>query len=53
VVATNQELGSTPERVNQDAYAAWMFRLRPGDPAQWDGLLDATAYQKLVEAESH
>jgi glycine cleavage system H protein len=53
VVAANQDLSSAPEKVNQDAYAAWMFRLRPSEPAQWDQLMDAAAYQKLVESESH
>jgi glycine cleavage system H protein len=53
VVAVNDTLGGAPEAVNQDAYAAWMFRLRLSDAAQWDGLLDAAAYQKLVESESH
>lgn len=53
IVAANQAVSSAPEQVNQDAYAAWMFRLKPSDPAQWDQLLDAAAYQKLVQAESH
>jgi glycine cleavage system H protein len=53
VVAANEALGSAPEAVNQDAYAAWMFRLRLSEPAQWDGLLDAAAYATLVESESH
>jgi glycine cleavage system H protein len=53
VVAANQDLSGAPEKVNQDAYAAWMFRLSPSDPAQWDQLMDAAAYQKLVESESH
>lgn len=53
VVAANEALSSAPETVNQDAYAAWLFRLRLSVPAQWDGLLDASAYAKLVESESH
>ena len=53
VVAANEDLSGAPEKVNQDAYAAWMFRLRPSDPAQWEQLMDAAAYQKLVESESH
>jgi glycine cleavage system H protein len=53
VVAANEALAGAPESVNQDAYAAWLFRLRPSEPAQWDGLLDAAAYAKLVESESH
>ena len=53
VEAVNQELGSSPEKVNQDAYAAWMFRLRPRDPAQFESLLSAADYEKLVAAEEH
>ena len=53
VVAANADPSGAPEKVNQDAYAAWMFRLRPSDPAQWEQLMDAAAYQKLVESESH
>ena len=51
VVAANDALSGTPEAVNQDAYAAWLFRLKPSDPAQLASLLDAAAYAKLI-AES-
>ena len=37
----------------QSAYDAWMFRLRPDEPAELEALLDASGYGKLVEAESH
>ena len=40
-------------RSTQDAYDAWMFRVKPSKPAELDALLDAAAYQKLVEAEAH
>ncbi|MCX7673606.1 MAG: glycine cleavage system protein GcvH [Thiobacillaceae bacterium] len=53
VVAVNDELESAPERLNQDPYGSWMFRLRPDDPAALDGLLDAAAYRALIEAEGH
>ena len=29
----------------QDAYAAWLFKLKPDNAADLDGLLDADAYQ--------
>jgi glycine cleavage system H protein len=48
VVAVNDELGNTPEKINQDAYAAWIFRLKPATAAEYDGLLDATAYAKVA-----
>lgn len=53
VVAVNTELDSTPQKINEDAYDAWMFRLRPTDAAELDGLLDAGGYRKIVEAQAH
>ena len=46
IVDANQALAGAPESVNQDAFAAWMFRMRPDDPAAVDRLLDAAAYEK-------
>ena len=48
VVARNEALAAAPEQVNEDAYAAWMFRIRPDQPAEVDALLDAAAYQKAA-----
>ena len=46
IVAANAELGGAPEKVNEDAFAAWVYRIRPSDPAAWEKLLDAAAYEK-------
>src|SRR5882724_1835525 len=48
VVAINDAVTSSPELVNQDAYAAWLFRLRPSDTNTLTSLLDAAAYTKTV-----
>jgi glycine cleavage system H protein len=53
VVAVNEELASTPEKINQEPYRAWIFKLRPSEPGELQTLLDAAAYEKLIEAESH
>jgi glycine cleavage system H protein len=53
VVAANGELDSAPQKINEGAYDAWMFRLKPADPAELEGLLDAAGYRKLVEAQAH
>jgi glycine cleavage system H protein len=53
VIAANGELGDAPEKINEDAYAAWMFKLKPANAADLDGLLDAAAYQALVDSEEH
>ncbi len=53
VVAANAELADAPEKINADAYAAWMFKLKPDNPAELGGLLDAAAYQAIADAEKH
>jgi glycine cleavage system H protein len=53
IVAANQEVAESPERVNRDPYGAWLFRLKPSNPAELAGLLDAAAYAKLAEAGRH
>jgi len=51
VTAVNSAVSDSPESVNQDAYAAWMFKLKPANTADVDALLDAKAYEALVAAE--
>jgi glycine cleavage system H protein len=46
VVGANADLSSAPEKVNQDAFAAWMFRIKPDNAGDLDKLLDAAAYEK-------
>ena len=50
VVEVNQATVDAPEVVNQDPYAAWLFRMRPAATADLAALLDAAAYQQLVDA---
>jgi len=50
IVAVNRDLGSAPEKVNEDAFAAWMFRMKPANPTDVDKLLDAAAYEKAAAA---
>ncbi len=45
VVEANQEVGDSPELVNEDCYASWLFAIKPADPAELDKLLDASAYE--------
>jgi glycine cleavage system H protein len=53
VVAVNGELDSAPEKINAGAFEAWMFRLKPSNKSDLSGLLDASAYGKLVESDAH
>lgn len=49
VVARNDAAVDAPESVNQDAYAAWLFKLKPANPAEVTALLDAAAYEKVAD----
>ena len=50
IVAANAELTGTPEKVNSDAYGAWMFRIKADNAGDVDKLLDAAAYEKSANA---
>jgi glycine cleavage system H protein len=53
VVAINGELGDAPQKINENAYEAWMFKIRPDDLTELDALLDSAGYGTLVESEAH
>ena len=48
VVAVNAELEDTPEKVNEDAYAAWIIKVEMSQPSQVDALMDAAAYKAHI-----
>jgi glycine cleavage system H protein len=49
VVEVNRALAEHPELVNDSPYGeGWMLVIRPADPQQLSGLLDAGAYQALL-----
>ena len=49
VVDVNRALANSPGDLNKDPYGAWLFRLKPADPAALAKLLDAAAYRKSFE----
>jgi glycine cleavage system H protein len=50
IVGANADLSGAPEKVNEDAFAAWMFRIKPANAGDVDKLLDAAAYEKAASA---
>ena len=53
VVAVNEELADSPERVNESPFdEGWLFRIQPSDPGQIEALMDADAYAEMVASES-
>jgi glycine cleavage system H protein len=51
IVAVNAAVTDAPQKVNEEPYAAWLFRMRPGNAAEIAELLDAAAYTKAVAAD--
>lgn len=52
VVEVNEDLEDAPETVNDSPYGdGWILKLRIEDSSALDDLLDADAYQAVVDAE--
>ena len=51
VTAINEELATSPDKVNESAHTAWMIKIELSDPAQVDSLLDAAAYEAFIAEE--
>lgn len=53
VITINPELESAPEKINEDSYSAWLYKLKPSNIEDLNDLLDAAAYQKILDSEAH
>jgi len=53
IVEVNEELSSTPEKINEAPYEAWIVKIEISNPDEINSLLDSSAYREVVEKESH
>ena len=54
IVEVNAALPNELETLGTDPYGAgWLVRIRPADPAEMAGLLDAAAYEAVVKSQPH
>lgn len=54
VTEVNETLADAPETVNQDAYGdGWIFKVKLESEDQLSDLMDADAYNEVVESEAH
>jgi len=51
VTEINQDLSTTPEKVNGDAHIAWMIKMKLKDKGELNSLLSADDYEKFVAEE--
>jgi glycine cleavage system H protein len=49
IVAVNLALVDEPEQVNDNPYGAWIFCIKADDLSGLDQLMDADAYQRVIE----
>jgi len=52
VTAINEELNSAPDKLNEKPHETWIIKVELADPAQFNALLDAAAYEAFVAEES-
>ena len=52
IAAVNEELTAAPEKINTDAHAAWIMKVKLDDAAEVDSLLSAADYEKFVAEEA-
>jgi len=49
IIAVNETVSDAPEQVNDDPYKTWLFCIKSSDLSGLDQLLDADAYQALID----
>jgi glycine cleavage system H protein len=51
VTAVNDELKNSPDKINETPHEAWIIKVELSDPSQFEGLLDAAAYEAFIAEE--
>jgi glycine cleavage system H protein len=51
VSAVNEELATSPEKINSDAHGSWMIKLKLKNAGEANGLMNAADYEKFVAEE--
>jgi len=51
IIEVNVAVAAAPEKLNQEPYTAWLFRVRIGDPSEIGTLLDAAAYSRTMTGD--
>lgn len=49
IVAVNEDVSDAPEQVNDEPYDTWLFCIKADNVAELDDLMDATAYQDMID----
>ena len=52
VTATNDDLKSSPDKINEAPHTTWIIKVELADPAQFEALLTAAQYEAFIAEES-
>ena len=52
ITAVNEELTTSPEKINTDPHASWIVKVDLSNVAEVDALLDTPAYEKFIAEET-
>ena len=52
VTATNDELKSSPDKINEAPHESWIIKVELSDPSEFEKLLDAAAYEAFIAEET-
>ena len=52
VTAVNEELKTSPDKINEAPHEAWIIKVELADNADFEKLLDSAAYEKFVSEET-
>jgi glycine cleavage system H protein len=52
ITATNEELKNSPDKINEAPHEAWIIKVELADPAEFEKLLDAAAYEAFISEET-
>jgi glycine cleavage system H protein len=52
VTAVNEELKSSPDKINEAPHDTWIIKVELSNPAEFEKLLDAAAYEAFIAEET-
>ena len=52
ITAVNEELTTSPEKINTDPHASWIVKVDLTNVAELDALLDTASYEKFIAEET-
>jgi glycine cleavage system H protein len=52
VTAINEELKNAPDKINENPHGTWIIKVELANVAEFNALLDATAYEAFISEET-